>query len=215
MTRPSSDIFASEPQAGEIQAWPDFKRGFGLLFDPGSTDGVPSMEQFNGLLNYMSTIDAYLLRQGVPEWDATEEYTVGNVCSHNGKLWTALQANTNVEPGTSSANWYSPYVLQDSDVGAAQLPIGTTAQRPAGGLGKLRYNQSLGQFEGYGVAGWGKVGGGGATGGGTDEVFNLNSQTVSVNYVIPAGKNAMSAGPITINNGITVEVPDGSVWTIV
>lgn len=46
-------------------------------------------------------------------------------------------------------------------------------------------------------------------------VFYENSQTVTADYTITAGKNAMSAGPITINTGVTVTVPTGSVWTIV
>jgi hypothetical protein len=49
----------------------------------------------------------------------------------------------------------------------------------------------------------------GATGGGSDEVFYENDQTVTTNYTITNGKNAMSAGPITINSGVTVTVGSG------
>lgn len=56
---------------------------------------------------------------------------------------------------------------------------------------------------------------GGATGAGGDQVFYENGQTVTTNYTITTNKNAMSAGPITINTGVTVTVPTGSVWTIV
>ena len=45
--------------------------------------------------------------------------------------------------------------------------------------------------------------------------FYENSINVSADYTITTGKNAMSAGPITINTGITVTVPSGSTWTIV
>jgi hypothetical protein len=38
---------------------------------------------------------------------------------------------------------------------------------------------------------------------------------ISSNYTITSGKNGLSAGPITINSGVTVTVPSGSVWTIV
>lgn len=55
----------------------------------------------------------------------------------------------------------------------------------------------------------------GATGGGTDRVFYENDQNVTTNYSITVGKNAMTAGPVTINNGVAVTIPDGSTWTVV
>jgi hypothetical protein len=42
-----------------------------------------------------------------------------------------------------------------------------------------------------------------------------NSATISANYTIGTGNNAMSAGPITIDTGFTVTVPTGSTWVIV
>jgi hypothetical protein len=175
--------------------------------------------------------------------------------------------------------------------GEVQLPSGTTAQRTATPVkGMIRYNTSLGAYEGYltGISGvtisgisyvtttatvtttgshglstgaivvvsgaspsayngtfsityvsdtqfsytmatnpgtnatggsytygaWSSIGGG-ATGGGSNQVFNLNDQTVTVSYTIPTGKNASSAGPITIATGVTVTVPTDSTWVIV
>ena len=54
-----------------------------------------------------------------------------------------------------------------------------------------------------------------AEGGGTDQVFFENDQAVTTNYQLSAGKNALSAGPITINSGVTVTVPSGQSWVIV
>ena len=56
---------------------------------------------------------------------------------------------------------------------------------------------------------------GGATGGGRDQVFHENANAVTEDYTITTGSNAVSAGPVTINDGVTVTVPDGSVWTVV
>jgi len=42
-----------------------------------------------------------------------------------------------------------------------------------------------------------------------------NSATISANYTIGAGNNAVSAGPITINSGVVVTVPSSSTWVIV
>jgi hypothetical protein len=41
------------------------------------------------------------------------------------------------------------------------------------------------------------------------------SQTIAVNYTIGTNRNALTAGPVTINSGVTVTVPTGSYWTIV
>jgi hypothetical protein len=61
---------------------------------------------------------------------------------------------------------------------------------------------------------WGQLGGG-ATGGGGDTVFVENSNAVTVDYTITTNKNAMSAGDVTINTGVTVTLPTGSRWVIV
>ena len=58
-------------------------------------------------------------------------------------------------------------------------------------------------------------GGGGATGGGSDEIFYENDQTVTTNYSISASHNAVTAGPITVNNGVTITVPSGVRWVVV
>lgn len=42
-----------------------------------------------------------------------------------------------------------------------------------------------------------------------------NSATISQSSTINSGNNAISAGPVTINSGITVTVPSGSRWVVV
>ena len=49
----------------------------------------------------------------------------------------------------------------------------------------------------------------------TNTVFFENDVAVAVNYQVTTNKNAMSAGPISINAGIAVTVPSGCAWTIV
>lgn len=55
----------------------------------------------------------------------------------------------------------------------------------------------------------------GAVGGGTDKIFWENDKTVTTNYTMTSNKNAVSAGPITVNTGVTVTIPTGGVWTVV
>ena len=45
--------------------------------------------------------------------------------------------------------------------------------------------------------------------------ITVNNATVSANYTIPTGYNAVSAGPITVASGVVVTVPSGSTWVVV
>ena len=55
------------------------------------------------------------------------------------------------------------------------------------------------------------------TGGGSggNKAFYENDQTIIANYTITTGQNAMTAGPVTINSGVTVTVPSGSTWSVI
>ena len=98
-----------------------------------------------------------------------------------------------------------------SDPGASDLAVGEVAIRTdEGKLFTKKDDGSVAEISG---------GGGGATGGGSDRVFIENAQTVTTNYTIGdtfgAACNAMAAGPITINSGVTVTINSGEVLTIV
>ena len=58
-----------------------------------------------------------------------------------------------------------------------------------------------------------------ATGGGTDKAIYENATAITADYTIGTSFgstcNAMSAGPITINAGVTVTIPAGSTYTVV
>jgi len=73
----------------------------------------------------------------------------------------------------------------------------------------VRFNTDSTQFEGYNGTAWGSLGGG-ATGGAGDQVFVENDQVVTADYTITAGRNASTTGPLEIQDGVTVSVPDGS-----
>ena len=111
--------------------------------------------------------------------------------------------------GTSGS--VSSLIVVDSLV----VPDGTTAERPVTPLtGNVRFNTTIIQFEGYNGTAWGTIGGG-AKGGGVDQVFFENDQIVTTNYTLTSGKNAVSAGTITIASGITVTIPSGVAWVVV
>ena len=107
-----------------------------------------------------------------------------------------------------------------SSTGFLKIPVGTDAQQPgqssqpAAAIGQFRYNSDQNRFEGYKNTGWGELGGSaGATGGGTDQVFLETGQTITENYQLSAGKNAVTVSP-TINTGKEVIVPNGATLVI-
>ena len=43
----------------------------------------------------------------------------------------------------------------------------------------------------------------------------FNATTIAVDTTVASNYNGVSAGPVTVNSGITVTVASGSVWTVV
>lgn len=139
--------------------------------------------------------------------------TITNVAS--GSLYigavisgTGVTANTRIVDFLTGSGGIGTYTVNTSQTVAAGTAI---ADAPVTGM--IRYNSTNSAFEGYGASGWAGIGGG-ATGAGGDEVFILNSKTVTTSYSIPASKNASSTGPLTINGSVTITIPSGSRWVI-
>ena len=44
--------------------------------------------------------------------------------------------------------------------------------------------------------------------------FQPNKMVVTADFTLQAGDSALSAGPITINNGVTVTIPNNQNWVV-
>jgi hypothetical protein len=97
----------------------------------------------------------------------------------NGKIQVRVQANEGVHDlhdvklgtlGTGDLLTYNTTLQVWENSGdnttAAQLPSGTTAERPTGVAGMFRFNSDDSQFEGYNGTQWGAIAGSGGGGGG-------------------------------------------------
>jgi hypothetical protein len=124
----------------------------------------------------------------------TASNVTGTVAIANGGTGqtTAVAGFNALNPMTTTGDM----IYESSPTTAVRLPIGTTGQvlTVAGGIPAWSAAPSsnittLGLYE--------------------------NSATISANYTIGTGNNAMSAGPITVSTGFTVTVPTGSTWVIV
>jgi hypothetical protein len=145
-------------------------------------------------------------------WNLNKKLLVTGTLSassgYNGTVGATTPAAATVTTLTASAD------SSFTSTGALLIPASTTANRPAGTTGKIRYNTTLNTFEGYGASSWGSIGGG-AAGAGGDTVFQENQLIVTTSYTLSTGKSAMSVGPITINSGATVTIPSGHRWVVI
>jgi len=98
----------------------------------------------------------------------------------------------------------------------SHITVATSATRPASPVANQTILQTdtstLLSFIG---GAWVEISGTGASGAGVDKVFWENDLTITTSYTLTTGKNAGTFGPVTIDSGVTVTVPSGSVWSIV
>jgi hypothetical protein len=135
---------------------------------------------------------------------------IGSVTPASGKFTTLESTGAGTIGGDLGVTGNGTF----SGTSSLKIPAGTTAQRPVSPSNSmLRYNSDYGTFEGYASGAWSGLGG--ASGASGNAVFYENDTNVTASYTITSGKNAMSAGPITIDDSVTVTVPDNSTWVIV
>lgn len=91
--------------------------------------------------------------------------------------------------------------LSITSTGSILLPVGTTAQRPTAVAGKLRYNSTTSEFEGY-TTEWGSLGGGGV---GAEYISATPTLSSSVANQIVIGNYSSYVSPVFITKiGSTV-----------
>ena len=167
---------------------------YSLLADSSATNGVAWKQIVDASVDASAAIDATKIANGTVT--STEFQYIGGLTSD---AQTQLDAK----------------VAKTGATGSGVLPSGTTGQRDGSpSAGYLRFNSTTSGFEGYNGSAWGSIGGG-ASGAGGDEVFYENEQNVTTSYTLTTGKNAMSAGPITVDAGVDVTIPSGADWVIV
>jgi hypothetical protein len=90
--------------------------------------------------------------------------------------------NVNVLAATGDSSFTS--------TGALQISAGTTGERPAGAVGKIRWNSTLSQYEGYNGSSWATLGG-----------AALSNDTSTATNVYPVFANATSGAATTLYTG--------------
>ena len=144
------------------------------------------------------TANNVLLGNGTSAVQTVAPGTSGNILTSNGTTWTSAT------PGASGAT-----ITGTTTTGTYYI-VGTTSTSGAlstasiSNTNTVAYNANTGVLQTNGGFQANSAG-----------PFFLNATTVSANYTIPSSYNAMTAGKVTINTGITVTVSTGSRWVIV
>jgi hypothetical protein len=125
----------------------------------------------------------------------------------NGQVLAYNSTSTNFEPTTITSDLVDDTTPQLG----GNLDLNSNNITGTGNIPAANLTGTLPAIDGSNLTGISA----GATGGGSDEIFYENGQTITTDYTITNGKNAMSAGPITINTGVTVTVGTGENWTVV
>jgi hypothetical protein len=118
--------------------------------------------------------------------DDTDEFE-----GYNGTAWSSVGGSAITNDTTTATDLFPSFL--NATTGTAASIFTSNA--------KLLYRPSTGELKSLELV---------ATNG-----IVVNSATISANYTIPTGSNAMSAGPVTVADGITVTVSDGSFWVVV
>lgn len=145
--------------------------------------GILSATGFSGAHN--GTIGATTLATG-----AFTTLSASNTISGAG--FTAYLASPPAIGGTAASTGAFTSITASADssftsTGALLLPAGTTAQQPTGVAGKLRFNSTTTQFEGYNGSVWASVGG-----------AAISNDTATASFVYPLFANATSGTALTV-----------------
>jgi microcystin-dependent protein len=87
-----------------IQALAAYLTGLSAVVGTGGKK--PAMEDLNSLLYLITSQIAYLMQEGIAEWDAGTTYYIGSIVKSGGIVYTSLQdSNLNKTPATETAFW--------------------------------------------------------------------------------------------------------------
>ena len=218
-------MLALTAQTGDVAVRTDLNKSFILTAEPASTLGnwqelltpTDSVQSVDGRVGVVTLGDLYAPASGI----SPSAITGTAVITSDPRLSDARTPTAHAishESGGSDELELAPGQITGTAVVTNDnrlITFCTSSTRPSSPVeGQMIYETDTDLYYGWRGSSWLPIGGG-ATGGGTDQVFYNNSQTVAVNYSIPSGQNSMSAGPITVNSGVTVTIPSGSVWVVV
>jgi hypothetical protein len=162
---------------------------------------------------------------------ASDAGDVSSLNNGTNNLTTAINTNTPVQSGNSgkflstdgtSVSWVNvastSYTHPNHTGDVTSTGDGATVIT-ADSVNESKLNISNAPTNGYVLTADAAVTGGlkwtvGSSSNITTKPLFEHTHTLTANYSISGGNNALTAGPITINTGVSVTVPTGSTWVI-
>lgn len=161
--------------------------------------------------NTLSVYNTGLVTGRGADGTTVSSHAIGAELEHIFTATDADEANAHVNDTTT--NVHPQYLFKSAIDAKGDLLVGTAdntvSRLPVGSNGQVLVADSTAST---GVK-WAVNDG--ATGGGTNKVFFENDLTISEDYTVTTSKNAGTFGPVSIDSGVTVTIPSGSVWTVV
>jgi hypothetical protein len=92
---------------------------------------APVLQDLNSLCYLLSRQIAYLLQQGIAEWDEDTEYSIGSFCQKGGVIYSSLQ-NVNINNDVSSSAWWSNLDVAMSWKSTSTYSLNSLVSDPSG-----------------------------------------------------------------------------------
>lgn len=87
-----------------IQSLPAWNNGWVDAVTP--SQQFPALPEMTGVHKVLSYQNAYLLQQGIAEWDSATTYYTNNFCAKDGKIYfSKTNSNLNNNPASDTVNW--------------------------------------------------------------------------------------------------------------
>lgn len=178
--------------------------GTGQVKLPAGTTGQRSGSPTTGMIRYNSTIssfEGYQYSAGATVTALTSVVTLATattLVNHN-----LTTGDTIVMIGCTSSAYNGTYAVTVTGTTSFTYTMATNPGGSASVIGTYTY------------ANWGALGSGSGIGGASagGAVYE-NKQSITANYTMTANYNGHSVGPITINAGVSVTIPVGSIWLV-
>jgi len=155
-----------------------------------------------------NSLTSFALTGGSVANDASILVSISGVTQHPGtdySVGSLVNLIFTTAPPTGSSNILVIHLGRQVDIGTPGTGAVGIAQLSATGT-----PSSATALKGDNT--WGTAGGPSL---GVDAIIRTNAKVIAADITFLGSENGMTAGPITINSGITVTVTSGSTWTIV